>query len=197
MAGIEVLRTEADQELDWLYMQEYKTGENRVTEALFKWFYFSRPLAQRKFLSRICEIRGERARWTQLSLQDRGRKGTADATITLGGGSRLLFEVKIKPNAVSSTQLKRHLRDAGWRKKRKPRSRSPLVVLITPDFRPPKRLEKLSTEQQRAVRWIPWTEMLRFLTRKLRHGLHSNDRLLRDGLVAYLKQDEVLSRYLA
>lgn len=144
-------------------------------------------------MSRICNVKGKRSKWQKLSLQEKGRKGTADGRLLLGDGSHLLFELKIKPNAVSSKQLKRHLKDSGWGKRAKA---TPAIVLITPDFKPPLRLSKLKIDQQRAVEWVPWTMILSFMTKELRRGLHSDDRLVRDAFVAFLKSHTRLKKYI-
>jgi len=195
MAGIELKKSEAAEELDWLLVQEYKGSENQVTEALFKWFFFSRTTVQKRFLSKICQVRGKNASWKEFSLQEKGKKGTADASIVLGNNSRVLFEFKTKDNAVSSKQLKRHLKDAGWRPGGK-KPKIPRLILVTPDFKTPIKLEKLPEEKRKAIVWIPWSMVLHFLYKDLRRGLHSDDKMLRDALLSFLKKDENLRRHL-
>jgi|SRR5437879_923589 len=82
---------------DWILVQEYKTGENQATEALFKWFFFSRARVQKRFLSRICGVPAKGIVWQRLTLQRRGKKGMPDAVLHLADNSQLLFEVKAKP----------------------------------------------------------------------------------------------------
>ena len=96
-----LVRGKHDEDLDWLYSQDYKGEENRATEALFKWFFFSQFRLQRLFLSKVFKVPSKKAKWKEFDLQRRGRRGTPDAVVTLGDGSQLLVEVKIKENSVS------------------------------------------------------------------------------------------------
>ena len=176
--------SELKDNLDWLYTQDYAQGENHVTEALFKWFFFSNPKIQKRFLSKICGVPGRRASWKRLNLQRRGKRGTPDAVLTLANGSELLFEVKVKQQAVSRKQAIRHLKDAGIGTRRRARGHSPKLLVITPDFREPEKLARLPDPYRQAVVWVPWIEVIHFL-KKLRSP-KSSDRLLRDGLLLFL-----------
>jgi hypothetical protein len=64
----ELTRGQLEEDYDWLYVQDYKGGENQVTEALFKWFFFSRSGVQRRFLSKICYVHGKQAVWKRFNL---------------------------------------------------------------------------------------------------------------------------------
>jgi hypothetical protein len=112
-----LVRGDFKEDLDWLYSQDYKGEENRVTEALFKWFFFSRFRLQKLFLSRVFGVKGNKAKWKGFDLQRRGRRGTPDSVVTLGDRSQLLVEVKIKEKSASTSQIKRHLRDAHLNKR--------------------------------------------------------------------------------
>src|SRR5712691_1556883 len=110
---LENTKKEVKENLDWIYAQEYEKDEDQASEALFKWFFFSDLRIQKLFLSKICGVRPIGLGWHKLNLQPRGKRGVPDAVLLLADDSKLLFEVKIKQNAVSREQLKRHLRDAG------------------------------------------------------------------------------------
>jgi hypothetical protein len=180
--------------LDWLYLLEYLKPENHATEALFKWFFFSRPPVQRVFLMKMCGIPASRAKWGSFSLQRAGQSGTPDAIVDLQNGSKVLFEVKIKPKSISRGQLRRHLDDAGLKRRPRPGGLAPKLILITPDFRPPEKLRDLPSEYQSAIIWIPWHEVIVGFLERLR-GLNSMERLLRDALVLYLKEYIELKRF--
>ena len=174
------------QNLDWLYSQDYKDGENHVTESLFKWFFFSRSEIQYKFLAEICAIKGKVSGWTKLNLQRKGRTGTPDAVLHFRDGQQVLFEIKIKEKSVSQGQLKRHLKDAGIKTKSK---LGPILILITPDDERPRQLDGLHAEYMDAIRWVPWIRVMNFLSKRLKRDLHSSDRFLRDGLLILLRDD--------
>lgn len=182
--------------LDWLFTQEYKNGENHVTESLFKWFFFSTKEVQDRFLSEICSLRGKQSKWTRLNLQNKGRTGTPDATLYFEDGRKMLFEVKIKEKSVSRTQLKRHLNDCGMKRALQAGAFRPILILITPDDEKPHKLTRLPAEYAAAIHWIPWIRIMNFLSKKLNRIVQkSSDRFLRDGLLVLLK-DDYLKRFL-
>jgi hypothetical protein len=185
-----------DNNFHWLFNQEYKDGENHVTESLFKWFFLSTHKVQDRFLSEICSLRGNHSKkWTRLNLQSKGKTGTPDATLHFEDGMKILFEVKIKENSVSRTQLKRHLNDAGMKRARKAGAPHLTLVLITPDDETPRKLTDLPAEYAAAIRWVPWIRIMNFLSRKISRGFQSSDRFLRDGLLILLK-DDYLNKFL-
>jgi len=184
------------EDLDWLYSQDYKGEENQVTEALFKWFFFSQFRLQKLFLSRVFKVPSKKANWKEFDLQRRGRRGTPDAVVTLGDGSQLLVEVKIKEKSVSISQIKRHLRDAHLNKRMNGRIQRPRLILISPEMEEPDKLKSVRTEYREAVLWVSWLRLIKFLSREARSGLNSADRLLRDGLLAYLKEHPKISKTL-
>lgn len=184
------------EDLDWLYSQDYKGEENQVTEALFKWFFFSQFRLQKLFLSRVFKVPSKKANWKEFDLQRRGRRGTPDAVVTLGDGSQLLVEVKIKEKSVSISQIKRHLRDAHLNKRMNGRIQRPRLILISPEMEEPDKLKSVRTEYREAVLWVSWLRLIKFLSREARSGLNSADRLLRDGLLVYLKEHPKISKTL-
>lgn len=193
---IENTKKDSIENIDWLFWQEYETAENQVTEALLKWFYFSHPRVQKRFLSIICGVKGHKANWRRLNLQLKGKKGIPDAVLHLNDGSRLLFEVKIKQNSVSRKQLIRHLRDAGFKKIGKTSKRDPKLTLITPDFREPSKLRLLGDRDRSAILWVPWIEIVNYVSTKSKVEKTSRDRLLREALYTFLVTHPKLSEHL-
>jgi len=184
----ELENTEEDVQdnLDWLYGQEYKAEENQATEALFKWFFFSIPKVQKLFLSKICHVRPTAIPWRTLNLQPRGKSGVPDAALLLADGTKLLFEAKIKQNSISRKQLKRHLKDAGLKRQGIPKAKLPKLILLTPDFREPTKVKSLPAEYRDAIEWVSWMEVMHFLTRL--RGLNSGGRMLSKALLLFLKE---------
>ena len=182
---------------DWLYTQEYVWGENHVTESLFKWFFFSTPAVQKKFLSAICKVRGRKKAWVRIVFQKRGRRGTPDAVLYLKDGTVVLFEIKIKQKAVKLSQLKRQLTDQGiGKKKRKNKQNRIIMVLVTPDFREPPAIRDLRQDYRDCIRWVPWQEIIHFLNVRIKVRMNSVDRLLRQGLLSFLGQHPALRKYM-
>lgn len=190
---LENTEKELQENLDWLYAQEYKAKENQATEALFKWFFFSNPKVQQLFLSRICRVRSAALPWRKLNLQPRGKRGVPDAALLLADDSKLVFEVKTKQNSVSRNQLKRHLKDAGLKQQGRHRAKPPKLILITPDFREPPKVKSLPAEYRDLIEWAPWNEIMHFLTRL--RGLNSGGKLVTKGLLLFLKEWVELKRY--
>jgi hypothetical protein len=116
--------------------------------------------------------------------------------IILGDDSQLLFEVKISQNSASATQIRRHLRDAHLGKRVIGKIQRPRLVLITPDFQQPTKLEELPAEYKKAVLWVPWVMIINFLSRHLRQRMNSSDRLLKVALLLFLKEHEKISAHL-
>jgi len=187
-------KSNLDENLDWLYAQEYEGEENQATEALFKWFYFSSQKVQSLFLTSVCRVPKAAIPWRQLNLQPRGKSGVADATLLLADQTKLVFEVKIKQNSVSRKQLKRHLKDAGLKPKSPHKSKNPKLILITPDFREPLKVKALPKEYSETIEWISWNEIMHFLTRF--RGMNSAGKLLCKGFLVFLKDWIDLKRYL-
>jgi len=184
---------EVQENIGWLFAQEYKTEENQATEALFKWFFFSSPKVQKLFLSRICRVPLTAIPWRTLTLQARGKSGVPDAALLLADGTKLLFEAKIKQNSISRKQLKRHLKDAGLKRQGIPRAKLPKLILLTPDFREPTKVKSLPAEYRDAIEWVSWMEVMHFLTRL--PSLNSSGRLLTKALLLFLKEWLDLKRY--
>jgi hypothetical protein len=113
----------------------------------------------------------------------------------LADDSQVLFELKVKQNAVSREQIKRHLRDAGLNKGETRDVKPPRLILITPDFREPRKLRDLPKKYREATEWVPWHEVLNFLSRIVGRLLNSRDRMLRDALVVFLKEETGLKKY--
>src|SRR6266850_4403906 len=183
---IENAKKEVQENLDWLFAQEYEAEENQATEALCKWFFFSDPKVQKLFLSKICRVRPAALPWHTLHLQPRGKSGVPDAALVLADGTKLLFEVKIKQNSVSRKQLKRHLKDAGLKLKGRRKAKPPRLILITPDFREPLKVKSLPAEYKDAIEWVSWNEVMHFLGRL--RGLNSSGQLLCKALLLFLKE---------
>ncbi len=160
---LENTEKEVQDKLGWLYSQRYKGKENQATEALFKWFFFSSQKIQKLFLSKICGVQLSVLPWTKLNLQIVGKRGVPDAALLLKEGSKLLFEVKIKPDSVSRKQLKRHLKDAGLKQHGKRNTSLPRLILLTPDFREPPQVRHLQAQHREAIKWVPWNELMHFL----------------------------------
>jgi hypothetical protein len=184
------------EDLDWLFTQDYKGEENQVTEALFKWFFFSRLRVQKAFLTKVCKVPIKKALWRGFDLQKKGRRGTPDAVVTLADGSQLLVEVKIKEKTVSTRQVIRHLRDAHLGKKVNGRIQRPVLVLVTPEMTMPEKLAHMHDPYKKAVTWVPWLRVIKFLSKELKKGLNSADQLLRLGLRDFLKKHPKISRCL-
>ncbi len=108
-------------------------------------------------------------------------------------GTKLIFEVKIKQDSISRKELKRHLKDAGLKRQGMRKAKLPKLILITPDFREPPKVRSLPAEYGGAIEWVPWNEVMHFLT-GLR-GLHSSERLLSKALLSFLKEWIGLKRY--
>jgi len=188
-----LVRDELKEDLDWLYTQDYKGEENQVTEALFKWFFFSRWAVQKAFLARVCKVPIKKAKWREFDLQKKGKRGTPDAVITLGDASQLLVEVKIKEKSVSNRQIVRHLRDAHLGRRVNGKIQHPALIVITPEMVMPEKLSALHGPYKAAVLWIPWLRVIKFLSKELRKGLNSADRLLRSGLLEFLREHPKIS----
>jgi hypothetical protein len=186
-------KKEVQENLDWIYAQDYKGEENQATEALFKWFFFAAPKVQQLFLSKICHVRLAALPWRKLMLQARGKRGVPDAILLMKDGAKVIFEVKIKQNSVSRKQLKRHLKDAGLKRQGIRKARLPKLIVVTPDFREPPKVKSLSTEYGDVIEWVPWNEIMHFLTRL--RGLKSVGRLLTTALLLFLKDWVDLKRY--
>jgi hypothetical protein len=191
--ALENTKKEIQENLDWMYAQEYQVEENQATEALFKWFFFSSSQVQKLFLSKICHVRPAALPWLKLNLQPRGKSGVPDASMLFADSTKLVFEVKIKQNSVSRKQLKRHLKDAGMKRRGTSRAKLPKLIVITPEFREPPKLKRLPAEYRGAIEWVPWNEVLHFLT-SLR-GMNSAGQLLTAGLLSFLKDWIDLKRY--
>ncbi|SRR6266436_1513085 len=191
---LENTKKDAQENVDWLYAQEYEAEENQATEALFKWFFFSGPQVQKLFLLKICRVRLAALPWRTLNMQPRGKSGVPDAALLLTDGTKLLFEVKIKQNSVSRKQLKRHLKDAGLKLKGRRKARTPRLVLITPDFREPLKVKNLRAEYKDVIEWVSWNEVMHFLKRL--RGMNSSGQLLCKALLLFLKEWIDLKKYL-
>jgi len=191
---LENTKKDAQENVDWLYAQEYEAEENQATEALFKWFFFSGPQVQKLFLLKICRVRLAALPWRTLNMQPRGKSGVPDAALLLTDGTKLLFEVKIKQNSVSRKQLKRHLKDAGLKLKGRRKARTPRLVLITPDFREPLKVKNLRAEYKDVIEWVSWNEVMHFLKRL--RGMNSSGQPLCKALLLFLKEWIDLKKYL-
>ena len=186
-------RKEVAENSGWFYSQGYDKDEDRATEALFKWFFFSDRKIQNLFLSRICGVRISGLRWQRLNLQPRGKKGVPDAVLLFADDSKLLFEIKIKQKSVHRGQLRHQLHDAGLKMHGKQNTRPPKLVLITPDFREPVKISDMPQKYCEAIIWVSWHEIMHFLAKLNR--LNSSGKLIRNGLLLFLKNEIGLKKY--
>lgn len=125
-------------------------------------------------------------RWRKLTLQAKGKSGVPDAAVLLADGTKLLFEAKTKQNSIRRKQLRRHLNDAGLKRKGTPKAKLPKLILLTPDFREPTKVKNLPAEYGEAIEWVSWMEVMHFLTRL--RGLNSSGRMLSKALLLFLKE---------
>jgi len=189
--------TDKEPHFGWLFSQWYKGGKNQATEALVKWFCYSSSFAQRQFLTGLCALKRvprKKFTWDKLELQAKSKKSVPDAKIWLEQKYVLLVEGKIRPNTVSVKQLKRHFKGVGFKPQKANRNLETKLLLVTPDWGAPKRLENLAEGYRNNVVWVNWQHIFHFLSKDLKTKI-SADRLLRDAMVDFLKAHDDLKKY--
>jgi len=117
-----------------------------------------------------------------------------DAKIWLEQKFVLIVEGKVRQNTVSVKQLKRHFKGVGFKPQKMNKKFEIKLLLLTPDWGPPKRLEKLADGYRSNVVWVNWQHIYHFLTEDL-ETKNSADRLLRDAMVDFLRSHESLDKY--
>jgi len=189
----------ADKEphFEWLFSQWYRGAENQATEALVKWFCYSSSFVQRQFLTKLCALKKvprKKFAWDELELQAKSKKSVPDAKIWLEQKFVLLVEGKVRQDTVSVKQLKRHFKGVGFKPQKTNKKLEIKLLLLTPDWGPPKRLEKLADGYRNSIVWVNWQHIYHFLTEDLDTKI-SADRLLRDAMVDFLRAHDSLKKY--
>ena len=182
---------------EWLFCQWYEGAENQATEALLKWFCYSSSSAQRQFLMKLCglkKIPRKKFTWDEMEIQAKSKRSVPDGKIWLEKKYVLLVEGKIRENTVSLKQLKRHFKGIGFKPQTTHHVQETKLLLLTPDWGPPAKLQRLADGYQRSVVWVNWQHVFHFLTKDLKPK-NSADRLLRDGIVDFLRVHDALKKY--
>jgi len=126
----------------------YKTGENRVTASILAVLHSLSLTRCQQILAALLE----QSEFELIRFENqvaKGGEGVPDAEIT--SSCRLLIESKIKPNAVKTGQLQRHLKrlDDG-------KERTQALLVLTPDIMQPPEIEEVKDNR---VAWASFASL--------------------------------------